>query len=291
VKRTALIRCVLEVLGKAPVASLVAQTAPSNALQGMRALVAEDNVVNQKLIHRILEKLGIDVTVVDHGAAAIAKLSTAAFEVVLMDCQMPVLDGYEATRRIRAGAAGSAAKSIPIVALTAHVLRGDRDRCLEAGMDHYLTKPINPAELRTLLRNLRGSEPRPGDAAAAADEAGSGSTVFDQAALKQRIGDDEEFLAELLNVFVGAISEHVVALLAAAVRGDAPTVAQHAHSIKGAAANVSADALARAAAELEQAARKGVIDARKVEAVHAVWRDTQQHPAIEPIVAGIRRAG
>jgi signal transduction histidine kinase/CheY-like chemotaxis protein len=288
VKRSALIRCLQEVLGRVSAASPLPQLTRTDALRGMRVLVAEDNAVNQKLICRILDKLGADVTVVDNGEAAIARLFAESFEIVLMDCQMPVLDGYEATRRIRAGAAGSTAKSIPIVALTAHVLSGDRDRCLQAGMDDYLTKPIDPGALRTVLRSLRGvprSDAPPGSVG------GAHASVFDRAALQLRIGDDAEFLTELLNVFIGTISEHVVALLAGATRGDVNTVATYAHAIKGAAANVSAGALACAAAELEQAARQGIVDPSAVEAVHAAWRDTQRHPAIESIVGNKRRAG
>jgi len=115
-------------------------------------------MVNQKLARRILERLGADVTVADNGEAAIAELTGSAFDVVLMDCQMPVLDGYEATRRIRAGAAGSAASTIPVIALTAHALSGDRDRCLEAGMNEYLTKPIDPHALKCRLEELLSTD-------------------------------------------------------------------------------------------------------------------------------------
>src|ERR1044071_4108391 len=107
----------------------------------MRVLLAEDNMVNQMLARRLLEKLGADVAVAADGQAAIALLAGKPFDVVLMDCQMPVMDGYEATRRIRAGAAGAAAAAVPIIALTAHALSDARDLCVAAGMSDYLTKP------------------------------------------------------------------------------------------------------------------------------------------------------
>jgi PAS domain S-box-containing protein len=156
VKYTALLQCLQEVVGRARAATVTAQAARGDELRGLRVLLVEDNSVNQKLMCRILEKLGADVTVAENGEVAIAKLMATPFEVVLMDCQMPVLDGYEATRRIRAGAAGPAARSIPIIALTAHALSGDRERCVAAGMNDYLTKPIDPGKLRVLLRDTRG---------------------------------------------------------------------------------------------------------------------------------------
>ena len=156
VKHTALLQCLQELVSSARAATLPARAARGDDLRGLRVLLVEDNPVNQKLMCRILEKLGADVTVADNGEVAIAKLTAAPFEVVLMDCQMPVLDGYEATRRIRAGAAGPEAKMIPIIALTAHALSGDRERCVAAGMNDYLTKPIDPGKLRVLLRDTRG---------------------------------------------------------------------------------------------------------------------------------------
>lgn len=291
VKRTALIQCLREALGKAPDAIQRPPIAAGDALRGMRVLVAEDNPVNQMLVSRILEKLGVEVTLAQDGEDALARLAVETFDAVLMDCQMPQLDGYEATRRIRAGKAGAAAQALPVVALTAHVLSGDRDRCLAAGMDHYLTKPIHPAELATLLKKLRGGDAKAAGSDSSGELAANESMVFDDAALRQRVGDDEEFVGELLHVFVNAISEQTVALLAAATRGDTKAVALHAHTIKGSAANVSATALAHAASALEQAARQGTLDVTKVEAVHAAWRDTQRHPSIEPIVANRRRAG
>jgi signal transduction histidine kinase/DNA-binding response OmpR family regulator len=139
-----------------------------DVFDGARVLLAEDNVVNQMLARRLLERLGASVTIADTGMAAIERLSLSAFNVVLMDCQMPELDGYEATRRIRKGAAGEAARRVPIIALTANALSGDRERCLECGMDDYLVKPINPETLREKLeRVLKPAQALAGQAPAA----------------------------------------------------------------------------------------------------------------------------
>jgi len=158
VKQTALLLCLGEVVGKARAATVPAHAVVPDTLHRMRVLLAEDNVVNQKLARRILERLGADVTVADNGETAIAELAASVFDVVLMDCQMPVLDGYEATRRIRAGAAGAAASTIPVIALTAHALSGDRDRCLAAGMNDYLTKPIDSKALKCRLEELLNTD-------------------------------------------------------------------------------------------------------------------------------------
>jgi len=114
-----------------------------------RVLAAEDNDVNRKLLERFLQKLGFACVAVTDGAAAVEALRGGAFDAVLMDCQMPVVDGFEATRRIRAGEVSG--ERIPILALTANAMKGDRERCLEAGMDDYLTKPLRLAELEAAL--------------------------------------------------------------------------------------------------------------------------------------------
>ena len=122
-------------------------------------LVAEDNPVNQQLIHRLLQKVGIDdVTVVENGQLALDALCTRDFALVLMDMQMPVVDGLTATHRIRESGSGVRDPRIPVVALTANAMNGDRERCLAAGMDDYMAKPVRLATLREVLRrHLRPS--------------------------------------------------------------------------------------------------------------------------------------
>jgi PAS domain S-box-containing protein len=136
------------------------RTAPADAaaaplpLAGMRVLLAEDNPVNQKLAVRLLQKMGAEVQVAATGLEALRALREADFDAALMDCQMPELDGYEATRRLRSGAGAVRNPNIPVIALTAHALATDRTKCLAAGMNDYLTKPINPKLLRECLARM-----------------------------------------------------------------------------------------------------------------------------------------
>jgi len=153
VKPSALMQYLSEIAGLRPPPA-APDTGPDDTLQGLRVLIAEDNLVNQMIARRTLEKLGATVVVVATGQAAIDHLLSFAADVVLMDCQMPELDGYQATRMIRAGAAGARAAAMPIVALTAHASTDERARCLAAGMDAHLTKPIDVSALTAKLAAL-----------------------------------------------------------------------------------------------------------------------------------------
>jgi CheY-like chemotaxis protein len=124
-------------------------------------LLAEDNPVNQKVASLLLRKLGHQVEVVANGAEAVAALARQRYGLVFMDVQMPVMDGYEAVRRIRAGEDGVVDPTVPIVALTAHAMKGDRERCLEVGMDEYLAKPIDQARLVGMLEAFLGAPAAP----------------------------------------------------------------------------------------------------------------------------------
>jgi CheY-like chemotaxis protein len=123
--------------------------------QPLRIIVAEDNVVNQKLLQHLLKRLKFEAEFVANGSECLKLLRQGTYDIILMDCQMPEMDGYEATQRIRAGEGGDGHRSIRIIALTAHAMAGDREKCIAAGMDDYLTKPIQPAQLVTALERSR----------------------------------------------------------------------------------------------------------------------------------------
>jgi CheY-like chemotaxis protein len=120
--------------------------------EGLRVLVVDDNVVNQKLASKFLQKLGHRVDVVSNGALAVKQVSTDEYDIVFMDCQMPEMDGYTATRTIRSSEAEG--KRLPIVAMTANAMTGDRENCLEAGMDHYITKPFKQTDFSEAISSL-----------------------------------------------------------------------------------------------------------------------------------------
>jgi len=130
-----------------PVAAVAPAVSPG--VRG-RVLAADDNAVNKKLITRLLEKAGYIADAVENGREAVESVTRVDYDAVLMDCQMPVMDGFEATRMIRAAESGRG-RHVPIIALTASAMESDRERCLAAGMDDYLTKPIKPAELAEVL--------------------------------------------------------------------------------------------------------------------------------------------
>ncbi len=220
------------------------------ALSGMRILLAEDNQVNQKLATRLLQRLGAEVQVVVNGIEVLQALRDSDFHAVLMDCQMPQMDGYEATRQLRNPETRARNPNIPVIALTAHALATDRVKCLAAGMNDYLTKPINPAQLQqALTKVLHAAEHRGGHCDA------GGTVLFDEAALLARTDNDREFARELITLFAGSASE-TLARLAACVPGaeDPEAMRKLAHSLKGSAATAAATALAAGAANLERVA-------------------------------------
>jgi len=243
-----------------------------------RILLAEDNLVNQKVALRLLEKLDYRVDVVADGLTAVAAWQTGKFDLIIMDCQMPQMDGYAATREIRRLEAGQ--RHIPIVALTAHAMKGDEQKCRAAGMDDYLSKPIDRVKLdlclERLLPNTSSSstgvlallkESAPGlGAAASGTSAGTGTASasslplhapVDWDALLESIDGDTGFARELVGAFVGTADRELAAIAAALGSGDAATVREAAHTLKGTSANLRASAAAAAAAQLEIAARTG----------------------------------
>jgi CheY-like chemotaxis protein len=157
VRQVELLEAILSALGSKQLTksspALVTQHSLRESGNPLRILLAEDNAVNQALAVRLLEKRGHSVTVAANGKEALAALAKSSYDVVLMDVQMPVMDGFEATAAIRFREKASGIH-LPIIAMTAHAMAGDRSRCLAAGMDEYITKPIRPQELNDLLKHI-----------------------------------------------------------------------------------------------------------------------------------------
>jgi two-component system sensor histidine kinase/response regulator len=240
-----------------------------------RILLAEDNLVNQKVAVRFLEKLDFRVDVVADGQAALAAWQSGHFDLILMDCQMPNMDGYEATREIRRLEEGK--RHIPIVALTAHAMKGAEEKCRAAGMDDYLTKPIDRGKLEACLDNLLPSTGSTGlnlaiKGASMGTENAKESTAetreperaskppdmpVDWTALLESLDGDEGFARELVQAFIGTGDRELAVIAAALSTGDEAMMRESAHTLKGASANLRAIAAITAAAALEEAAGSG----------------------------------
>jgi PAS domain S-box-containing protein len=226
-----------------------------------RILLAEDNAVNQKVACRTLEKLGYRVDVAIDGRAAVDGWKSGRYDLVLMDCQMPVLDGYEATREIRRMEGADA--RIPIVALTAHAMKGADLQCTAAGMDDYLTKPIDRLQLEACLeRHLSGPPVNFDDTVVLTDKrAGTDETpALDWNELLKASDGDEGFARELAMLFMRTGPQAMQTIVAALRTGDYAQVGDRAHEIRGSAASLQATATTLAAACLEAAARAGDVD-------------------------------
>jgi two-component system sensor histidine kinase/response regulator len=179
----------------APATALALPSTPGPAIASARILVVEDNPTNQKVAIAILQKLGYSADFAESGAVALERLQQTDYDLVLMDCEMPDMDGYQTSRHIRHirhGALAARNPDVPIIALTAHAMQGDREKCIAAKMDDYLTKPIDPQSLKTtLLKWLDRSHPiaktEPATAHFPPAEA-----IFDEKQLLARLSGDPE---------------------------------------------------------------------------------------------------
>jgi signal transduction histidine kinase/ligand-binding sensor domain-containing protein/CheY-like chemotaxis protein/HPt (histidine-containing phosphotransfer) domain-containing protein len=215
-----------------------------------RILLAEDNLVNQKVACGALEKLGCRVDIVSDGAEAVAAWESGQYHLILMDCQMPVMDGYQAAREIRLRERG--AVRIPIIALTADAMKGADRQCREAGMDDYLTKPLDRRRLSEIIAQYMAC-------AAPASRSGAADPV-DWQHLMTIADGEERFAQELVQLFIDSGDATLRDIREAISRGDLAAVGRAAHSYKGSSANIRAESASTAAARLEAAARQGAID-------------------------------
>jgi signal transduction histidine kinase/CheY-like chemotaxis protein/HPt (histidine-containing phosphotransfer) domain-containing protein len=239
-----------------------------------KVLLVEDHPVNQKVAQKLLERLGLTVDVTENGEVALERLREQPYAMVLMDCQMPVLDGYSATRRLREIEAGQGKPRTPVIAMTAHAMSGDRERCLQAGMDDYLSKPLDRQLLeQTLARWMPKSPdlpPAPTVFAAAAPATPPEATLpampnppppdtLDTATLvdlEDIMGDE---LATLVDAYLRDGETRMRNMREAANRGDGTEVGKLAHSLKSSSANLGAIPLANRARQVEEAARNGTL--------------------------------
>jgi two-component system sensor histidine kinase/response regulator len=224
---------------------------------GARILLAEDNITNQQVALGILNKLGLRADAVANGAEVLKALETIPYDLVLMDVQMPVMDGLEATSQIRNPQFPNCNHDIPIIAMTAHALQGDRERFLKAGMNDYISKPVEPQALaQALERWLPQKGQRPKTEGKKAPPLAV-QTVFDRAGLMARLMDDENLVRTVIEGFLQDIPQQILTLKRFLEAGDAGAAERQAHTIKGASANVGGEALGQVAGAMEKAAQAG----------------------------------
>ena len=254
VKQSDLLDTILDSIGSRTVGRERASGAPSARARKLRVLLVEDNRVNQTMAVRILGKRGHHVTLAENGQQALDAIDREErFDIVLMDVQMPVMNGLDATARIRAGEKGSD-RHLPIVAMTAHAMRGDRERCMAAGMDGYLVKPIQADELITALEGFAcgpSDEEVPRVPGKPPDSA--------RAAMLEHLGGDLALATELAQIFLEDRAAMLARIHAAIEAQDAEALRQAAHTLKGAVGNFGAGHAVAAALRLEKAAADGAM--------------------------------
>jgi len=229
----------------------------------LRVLLVEDNPVNRAVAARLLERRGQIVTIARNGREAVDLIKARPFDVALMDLQMPEMDGLEATAAIRASEEGTG-RRLPIVAMTAHAMKGDRERCLRAGMDAYVSKPIQAGDLFEAIDAATGAtsggagEP---DAPGPATSRGKG--VVDRAALLSRLEGDASLLTEIVGLFLQTAPRLMRDLKQALTSKDAGKLERAAHTLKGAVANFGARPAFEAAFKMEQHGQRGDLAAAR----------------------------
>ncbi|MFL6300509.1 MAG: response regulator [Terriglobales bacterium] len=260
IRQAELLDAILIVMGKRPAPSerpqeLITRHHMRERRRPLQVLVAEDNLVNQMLVVTLLMKAGHEVALVSNGAEAVAIWKSQPFDVILMDMQMPEIDGFEAVAQIRKEEKGKE-KRVPMVAMTAHALVGDRQRCLDAGMDGYISKPLDSVKLLDAIDAAVGrsfhdpTQPAPGAVTAPLLEV-AGEKVMDEVLLEKLIGGDMGLLRELIRIYNETSPELIRNIDAAIHQQNAKDLRDAAHALKGAVSNFAALPALQACAELE----------------------------------------
>jgi CheY-like chemotaxis protein/HPt (histidine-containing phosphotransfer) domain-containing protein len=312
-RQSDLFDCLAAVMAGAAAAQPVRPIVTRHAIREMRRgalriLLAEDNVTNQQVALGILRKLGLKADAVANGAEAVAALESIAYDLVLMDVQMPKMDGFEATAHIRDPQSAVRNHRIPIVAMTAHAMQGDRERCLKAGMNDYVTKPVSPQALADALARWLPGDDAARSASASAEPAAAAperaepaaepqpeTPVFDRPGMLARVMNDEDLARAVAVGFLEDMPRQIDALRSYLAAGDVEGAVRQAHTIKGASANVGGESLRAVAFEMEQAAGAGdladvVARLPELDARFARLREAMQAFADEKSPASSERA-
>jgi PAS domain S-box-containing protein len=264
VRRQELFRALAQSVNDEAAAKVIAPAKKALPKLRARVLLAEDNGVNQVVARNMLKALGCDFHIVPNGQEALREVQAGSYDIVLMDCQMPVMDGYAATRAIRELEDKGGRARVPVIALTANALVGDAEQCLAAGMDAHLAKPYTRGQLAALLARWLPAD-RVVEAAASevgADEdatAGTRESLLDEAALAniRSVDDDGSVLAEVVQMYLDEAPQHREQLRNAAAAGDLAEARRVAHALKSASLNVGAKPLGEMCRRLEHQCRDG----------------------------------
>ncbi|MYK97298.1 MAG: response regulator [Gemmatimonadetes bacterium] len=259
VKQSDLLNAIMDTVAGTSVPALEERAGGlSEGVVARRILLAEDGVVNQRVAVLMLESRGHAVTVANNGREAVERFKSGAFDLILMDVQMPEMDGLEATRTIRGLESGS--DHIPIVAMTAHAMSGDRERCLEAGMDDYLSKPIQAQLLYAAVEGAQATGRPPAGPESSSFAASPESAPVDWEKAVAQVGGDVAVVAELAGLFLAECPKLETGIREAVDGGNAADLRRHAHTLKGSAGVFKAETVVDAAQRLEKMGRDGDMD-------------------------------
>jgi two-component system sensor histidine kinase/response regulator len=253
------LKAILAAVGQTISAARERQKTPATALdfrRSARVLLAEDNPVNTRLVLVILERHGYTVTTASTGRQAVEAVAAERFDIVLMDMQMPEMDGFEATAAIRAAEAGTS-RHLPIIALTARAMKGDREACLAAGADGYLPKPVRTPDLFALMDDMLRQAPLDHMAPLATESASDARPAFDEDEMLARVSGDRQLLAELVDLFLQEWPKTILKLRRAFDDSDANLMERAAHNLRGALGAFGAEAASATAQSIETLARGG----------------------------------
>jgi two-component system, sensor histidine kinase and response regulator len=283
VRKRELLSAILRALGHSQAVMTAAPLlSPLQHRKALHILLTEDNRTNQTVAMRVLQKMGHSLEIAANGREALALLAASRFDMVLMDIQMPEMDGLTATARIRESERGTR-MHLPIIAMTAHAMKGDRERCLDAGMDGYVSKPISRQELEAAIVAIfpYAEDAGPHGKPVLEDRASVETVAWDKGKTLERLGGDAALLAEVVQIFFEDLPKHLATLRDAITSKDAAALEQVAHTLKGELGYLGISAISLQARQLEECGRDGDFE-------RAATVATTMEPQIYPLLATMR---